>query len=612
LLTEQNEATILYAYMADGWTGNIMSKTVESRPGVLVDARGRIRREFLLEHAFLRARLPCGQRLMQNILSRPRPMTLGKGAWNVFTSCKEFLGDFLRGLGATGLTVSWYVLDGALKSAFQRHMHAAHRLKFEEDMMQEEEQAEGYCALEASCLDWDLYTHCKSHVSQLCQFKALWRVHTAPVSKDAHLMIKSIRTNLTDMHKKVDAVIDTCVHYAEKAVGEALARKAWWSFLGVKEKFMDIFQEVDPHFAGDMMIYVNRDLANQPNGRMKIRLCLLYGWRVFDWSDTRWLKSGASSRCFFKAEATGISAGVNEVLADGNMSHMYLSVYRDRTSFPVRKLLAVAAVSSLVVEVPHLRLMEDDRWLRYGAETRPDVEKKMDEIIAYPPLVWQRLASLLCGPCDWTEVRSFCIDGALIAIGCLDRDAYSMLETEPFSLTQGSIDENLERVKATPMEEIKDEVTRSIKILYELNPVTQRPKEALEEMKDAPCTINVPEQAHTWNACLTRRHDYTENVLIERGCLGKSRSLFMPDKHERVKAQMQMKIAALENRNPDKVTGRHMFFKQEAKTISSRSGGDRSDLFDQMKDGVKRHAADWDALSLQEQLAFDRMARFAT
>lgn len=126
-------------------------------------------------------------------------------------------------------------------------------------------------------------------------------------------------------------------------------------------------RSTDPFFDG-ARLHVNQRMAEHPDGWGRIKVCVLFCLRWLDWSDTRWLRSGRSSRYYLRSILVGLDAFVKIVLGDQRYSHLYLAGHATKSIYAIRRFFAVAAVASLPAEALHIRLMTDDKFLSYGAE----------------------------------------------------------------------------------------------------------------------------------------------------------------------------------------------------------------------------------------------------
>ena len=130
MIAEHGGGAIIQIYMNDGWAGRIISKIRDSDGNDnVIERHNKTRVEFLFQHKFIRIKTICGKDLMTFVPVAPRPMTMGKTGWNVWTAAVDSCG-LLREKGATGLCVGVYILDGALFSAVARHLRSYHALAY--------------------------------------------------------------------------------------------------------------------------------------------------------------------------------------------------------------------------------------------------------------------------------------------------------------------------------------------------------------------------------------------------------------------------------------------------------------------------------------------------
>ena len=115
----------MIVWMCDGWSGPTCSHThLQHAEGVRTTRQGKCRREYHLEHGFVRIRSVEGHELFDIIPSEARPLTQGRGAWHVWQCREDFLPP-VRELGCKGMCVAFTVMDGALYSATKRHLRAS-------------------------------------------------------------------------------------------------------------------------------------------------------------------------------------------------------------------------------------------------------------------------------------------------------------------------------------------------------------------------------------------------------------------------------------------------------------------------------------------------------
>ena len=63
-------------------------------------------------------------------------------------------------------------------------------------------------------------------------------------------------------------------------------------------------------------MWVNAILQDDEAFWSKLSVVILYTFRWFEWSDSRWLRAGKASRFYFRSLACGVEAAVKAVAED--------------------------------------------------------------------------------------------------------------------------------------------------------------------------------------------------------------------------------------------------------------------------------------------------------
>jgi hypothetical protein len=213
LLRDNVSSACMIAYGSDGWSGKISSTTRESDGNHLVIRRGKRHHEFLLERAFVRVLRPDGTQILHVVLDRPRGLSLGKTAWNMFSGSVEFM-DTLRGYGCTGVAIQFYCMDKLHHGAFGRYIRGRNALQYQEGFADDSGE-EPIVVLE--CLEWTVSISCKAHG---CSNAVVWSLKPWAESeafvKDAHISIASLRNSADALHGKVDMFVHKFVEQADR------------------------------------------------------------------------------------------------------------------------------------------------------------------------------------------------------------------------------------------------------------------------------------------------------------------------------------------------------------------------------------------------------------
>lgn len=590
---------MMLAYLADGWSTYTRSEHPTQVDELAVRRTGRVRNEYLLEQAFFRSRGVDNKPVCHFLTRSPRPLTLGKNAGNMAVAAIEFFG-LLREKGCRSVCLWLIVLDGALFKPVKRLLRAYHSL-LHADV--EIEDLENFGALSA-LMDWDLQLGCKAHPIQNSIFWALKIFTDADVSKETHLVNKCFRTASTNTNGSIRAVVEKFVVFRDRREDEEAVRE-FWTLMDVSEKFLDLFVEIDPIFHAGVL-WVNPGVESDVKGRARVELCLAYCWRHLDWSDTRWLRSGKSGRYFTRSQLTGHSVAVDMVMNDPCASKQYMKLY-GRPGFKIRRLLVVASVAARPMETAHLALLQDDRFLKYGAQWRRDAHQQCSRIADAHPLFWFRMALCVGSDVDWEEVRSWCQNSAAISIGFAERECFSDLKAEPWIHTQGDIGSNVESLRLRERSNILDATTRKAKDLITVGEES-KVVEAFETLVNAPGTVQSVEKAHCSGAFMSKNHDYIAETMATRAGLHQIRSRFTADYYDKLLCRIRLKREKLQRRCPEKITGRHMFFAEQAR-LRITQPTDEEDMVFQLRGVMNTHAEHWNALPAWSKLGFDAEAR---
>lgn len=282
---------------------------------VVVVRHGPARREYNLEHVFVRLRPAVGSEVLALVSSEARPMSCGKTSWHSFSACCDFM-DTLRNQGCDGVVVAVYVTDRLLHSALKRHLRARHAMAY---MPQFAAGAEGVDPF-AELLDWNVYMPCRPHTIQSSIQWALKPWCDANTLKDAHNCVRSVRGNAHDLHSHLDEFLLQVVCFTEKTEDKEHVR-CFWEFLDIPPRILDLFVSVDQIYDGTRL-HVDKSMATHPNGWRRIKVCVLFCLRWLDWGDTRWLRCGRSSRYYLRSIIVGLDGLIALCLCVPRCNHL--------------------------------------------------------------------------------------------------------------------------------------------------------------------------------------------------------------------------------------------------------------------------------------------------
>jgi hypothetical protein len=603
LLRDNATGACMIAYASDGWSGKIQEMKRECAGNHVVVRRGKRYSEFLLERAFVRTLRPDGSEGVQVVLDRPRGLSQGRTSWNMFSAAVDFMPD-LRSCGCTGVAIQFYCMDKLHHGAFSRAMQGRHALQYQEGFARDEFE-EPTEVLES--LGWTVSMSCKAHSCSNAVVWSLKHLSNDGLTKDAHVSIASLRNTADALHAKAELFVQNCVEFVDKGHhrGDVIT---FWEFLGVSPGWIQLFAAADPVWNGRRLL-VSKEMGQSSESLAKVKVLVLYCLRWCNWSETRWLGVRKSSKLYLRSLIVGVEAIVQLVLGDRHESHYFLHGHSKSTEV-VRHYFAVASISAWPAEAVQIQLLIDDRFLRFGAEMRSELPKTMAKICALPDLLWERLAFVVGPDCLAADLQDDCTFAASVCCGYMESDCFSTLDTLPFSLTQGSIEDNVHKISQVPRQDLNDAISLKIKTALGLGVDPARLVAGLRLMLDAPCSVTTVEQSHASGAVLLRDHgQYGEASLVARATLHAARHLFMPTVVEKALAKLDEDLQALDRRRPASISGRNMFFKQHGAARVAAGFAVGEDVYRAMQEPMKAHVQAWDDLSRQDRRHFEGLAQ---
>ena len=263
-----------------------------------------------------------------------------------------------------------------------------------------------------------------------------------------------------------------------------------------------------------------------------------------------------------RADTTGLDGMMNACFADPTCSNYRMTGYT-KLDQPARMLLGVAAFSTVPVEHFIFKMMDDDRLLLHARETHAEVVKKMQSTTQLPDLLWDRMSkSVRCEPHEYMHQTLFSM---AISYGFLWDEVYEFVETDPLRLTQGDIQANVMELAET-REAPQDPIAARIKDALDEGLEPPRVVGALTDLKEAPMSTKLSEEAHALGAVLkAQRKHLNEKQLRVRCLLAAYRPTVRRNKLSLQLASIDRQLAWLAKQKSGQIHGRRMFFKQKVK-----------------------------------------------
>ena len=585
---------VLCVYSADGWSTKVTTKVTEIGPHIRVDHTGVTRYEFALERALVRVCRPCGKDELHVLLQRPRGMCAGKRTGNFFTAAIEFA-PTLHDLGATGLRIQMFVMDGLMYNSFMRLMRPRFASRLQSDDLFDSE----YDRMEHECLEWVVGAKCISHGCSNAVVWGLKRYVTQQLRDDAHIGIKALRNTSNDLRRCIHQFVCTRLAPREDVQDDA---EAWWTWCNVRQNLLPLFIEADPRWDGQNLL-VNSAFFARPDAHATMEVLMLHVLRWSDWSETRWCGVKHAARRLLRSLFCGVAQVVALVQGDRDMGHCHINGFA-RLTEQVLWYLAMSATCSCPPESVLLMMLKDDRFLKFGSEMRVAMVDSMQRICEQSAGIWQRLHGLVGTARTWHELRSESIRSSVIACGYLEMDAFKCLNEPPFVYTQGDVAANVMNMQGIDVAGVVDEV--GFKIAKGL--ANDIPEEVfvdgLQALRNAAMSSNINERAHGYAARLKEVHQqYGYETLAARACLNSAAPLFGCDGLLRKVAVIEKKIASIDRKTPSRTSLSSMYIQKKANDFKVNHEGS-SVPFADMSALVQQASAEWNDMPAAERFAF--------
>ena len=480
------EEPLLWNMGADG-TPMRLAKTISTAlvpaiPDVPAPPKVKARREgisaveLLSLRGYLKSVSPGGAPTVSFVPAEYRPLKAGKAAGFQYAACKQ-LGPLATQIHPDAPNISCYCLDrGVFTSTgsmlLQRHKQWHARQSIAADISGD--PAVRARAMTRSLLDWPTAIACAAHDAHN---GSKWSVQELlPDLKeglsDLFIVIESLRNSFDHLQDALWPWLKRTVDFVDKSHESDEEVRQLWTTLGVGEKWLPKFVLFKPWFSNGKL-EVSQACQGMDNAIAEIRSLAVYIFRWRKASSSRWCTMSPSCRNLVASECFGLSALVKYVRSSASSNEYYLHGFA-RWGPELRFFTLVCALSGEVADVFLRDIMADDRILRKvdELEERMRVEvKRLDEM---PTALWEKFASTLPPPSEdsvFTCLRTFVVTSGLIAQAFIKRKVLLMARAPPFDLTQGDIEQNVDKLfhQPTPPTE---EISRSIWLLLRAGTLT--------------------------------------------------------------------------------------------------------------------------------------------
>ena len=597
-------------YQQDGWSCDMSSRKVSKiqldHSALVVRRNGRLRMEYMLNRGFAKRMVGDVVEVAVKV-GEPIGMSLGKAAWHAFSAACDFV-PIPRSLGAKGITITAYVLDGALFQPVRRHCMARHALYYDDEYGVEVAGVR----LELAASDWVVGMKCVLHG---CGNSIKWGLLTTfpHVDRDAvHIMIKALNNCKTALYSKILTMLMQCMHFAPAPSGTIDEIKVFWSMLGVEGDMLAMLIRLDLRWRNGVL-WVSSAFENDQEIFQRVADIVLYLYRFLDFSETRWGGVGRPGRFYLRARAAGITHVVRLVREDPSISDYHMHGFDDHRCAGGDQFLATAALSSCCAEAAIFLLTKDDRFLRNNGSIWAAAEEQFERLVALPLSFYKRVQQTISEtqlPQDGVELQQQVLHAAVVQLGYLYRDSFLQLHQLPLSLTQNDIRANLVALDALPRGVKLDPQSENIKFLLDVGYPIERLINGLTLQREMSCSTLLVEQDHKHSRSILQFNPYIEEKSFKARCIVRQcEALTRQTTSMKGEGKFLEKIAKLDSKVPARMSPFAMFCKE----VTAERGSDPA--YVGLSGLAKLHrlnrlASDlWKGLPNRERLTFARQAQ---
>ena len=600
LLAASRHQPVLYSYSSDA-TAILCQHVAEARQGThTVVRKGRVLHELLMQRGFLRATSPSGDDQVALLIRDPLPLSVGKKSWNLFAAGAGFF-PLLRHCGHEGICISHFVADRLAFSSLDRMFRQRQKAYYTPGMG----PPLGEEAPLKEMTDWHVGCACAAHDAHNALKWSLSSFSGPEVVKDMHVVLEALRNSFAILHAHLPRFLATHLAFRD-AIDNSSATEDFWRTMGVDVENLDRVTEVAPWWDGSHLT-VCATLKDDPDCLEKVSAVFLYfcRWRAF--TETRWATIGPACRALVCCLCVGLEKLVSITRADTTVTDYNLHGF-SRLSPSLKKFAVIAALASVVPDALLVELLADDRVVKRSETLRETVMEEMHWIESIGDSVWARLGFVVGAHSSPSELRHCVVHSASVAFAFVHKRIFQELESLPWRLAVGDIDQNLADLEES-QEPISDMCAHRVRQLLRAGYNRATLKEAVSLLREVPWTSVPVEQAHGSCAVIHRQHPmYSLDTLAHRALVHQCRHLFVKDPEERKLDKQQAVVDALKKKQPGRVSGRHAFMGALAQSVKATLPAGSKMPANATHELMRQHTTLYKNLDPQAMAVWDKVA----
>jgi hypothetical protein len=329
----------------------------------------------------------------------PRKMDTEIG-WAHFAACQELVATG-RQLGHVGVLVEHSVLDRGIQSSVARLLEQNIRMPHD-----------AFTSAMSSGRKWlvDQLTWTTSAGCSLHDFHNGYKKGMEEYVSDKACMVAmfgifaALRDSYTALVRGIGDWLPRVVIYEDWDMHPQDQYELWTS-LGLKPQLIETLLTLQMRFSGGRL-RVARAMEHVPQSASLMIACLVSIWEFQEWTDSRWVSMGSSSRRMVASLLCGIDSLVATLRRFNRISEYYIKAYTNITDRH-RRAFVVGALSSHLSDAVLCQVLADNRVPLNLPTIDDELLMESEWIMHIKPSVWCVLAETCNSSMD--SLRSECI-----------------------------------------------------------------------------------------------------------------------------------------------------------------------------------------------------------
>ena len=610
LIRECNHLPLLSSYSNDGTPLKTYHRiAVQRADGQNMVRVGQQSLEVLVQNQFLRYFDGGGIPRSVAVIQDPVPLTKGKTGDAVFACAKE-MALIPRDYGHRGVNVIHLCFDGALHDFLVRRtkQHHLELAVARAGAIREE----GLDPAKLLLMDWTVATQCVAHA---CHNGLKWGMGEVWTDKeklkDLWEIFAALKNSAGLLHQWLPEWLSHHLVYRPAAQLPAVEEASiLWSALGLPaDRLCQVVHEWQLCWS-DGELQVRDDLEGNDDLPDEVANVILEVLSIGGFTDSRWLSVGRSCRNLCCCLLFGLDSLVDYV-HDHRNGQYYINGYKKLAHSDNKDYVVVCGLAAYPTDAALELILEDPRAAQHAPTWREAAQEEIKWIQSWDARMWQSLVSRgLAKQLGAYGLQHKVMQASLTSLAFMEYHAFAPAMTLPWSLFNGCIEDNLEALARGP--EPTEAVSWKIQRLLQEGGNRHEIAAGVRLLGECSWSTTTTEQMHASVTLLHRHHpSYELNTLLVRSGLHSLRRLVPgSSQEERMMVRLANSMDKLDSRQPQKITGRKVLFRDMVATIQGQARAKHHTLsVATYNQALRLHGQAWAELSWERQEEYEAEAQ---